>query len=113
MCIDARHAHAALSVRINKSDSNDARRLAELMRMGWYCEVCEERGKSEMNRSLLVPGADWSVSSGTSRTKSAWPSVPTHHWRPFRTLEHDADEQSKLDARVRERARSDHTTRGR
>jgi transposase len=33
VCIDARHAHAALSVRINKSDPNDARGLAELMRM--------------------------------------------------------------------------------
>jgi len=27
VCIDARHAHAALSVRINKSDKNDARGL--------------------------------------------------------------------------------------
>jgi transposase len=25
VCIDARHAHAALSVRMNKSDQNDAR----------------------------------------------------------------------------------------
>jgi transposase len=30
VCIDARHAHAALSVRMNKSDQNDARGLAEL-----------------------------------------------------------------------------------
>jgi hypothetical protein len=29
VCIDARHAHAALSVRTNKSDQNDARGLAE------------------------------------------------------------------------------------
>ena len=39
VCIDARHAHAALSVRINKSDPNDARGLAELIRMGWFREV--------------------------------------------------------------------------
>ncbi len=39
VCIDARHAHAALSVRINKSDQNDARGLAELVRVGWYREV--------------------------------------------------------------------------
>ena len=38
VCIDARHAHAALSVRINKSDPNDARGLAELMRMGFLLE---------------------------------------------------------------------------
>jgi transposase len=34
VCIDERHVHAALSVRINKSDPNDARGIAELMRMG-------------------------------------------------------------------------------
>lgn len=39
VCIDARHAHAALSVRMNKSDQNDARGLAELARVGWYREV--------------------------------------------------------------------------
>lgn len=39
VCMDARHAHAALSVRPSKSDRNDARGLAEMMRMGWYREV--------------------------------------------------------------------------
>ena len=37
--MDARHAHAALSVRPTKSDRNDARGLAEMVRMGWYKEV--------------------------------------------------------------------------
>jgi len=35
VCIDARHADVALSVRMNKSDENDARGLAELVRLGW------------------------------------------------------------------------------
>jgi transposase len=39
VCVDARHAHAVLSVRMNKSDPNDARGLAELIRVGWYREV--------------------------------------------------------------------------
>ena len=30
---------AALSMRINKSDKNDAQGLAELARMGWYREI--------------------------------------------------------------------------
>jgi transposase len=34
ICMDARHAHAALSVRPTKSDRNDARGLAEMVRMG-------------------------------------------------------------------------------
>ncbi|WFU13062.1 transposase (plasmid) [Rhizobium sp. CB3090] len=33
--IDVRHAKAALSVRMNKSDENNARGLAELVRIGW------------------------------------------------------------------------------
>ena len=39
VCMDARHAHAALSVRPSKSDRNDAHGLAEMVRMGWYREV--------------------------------------------------------------------------
>ena len=38
ICIDARHAHAALSMRINKTDCNDASGIAQLIRMGWYRE---------------------------------------------------------------------------
>ena len=39
ICLDARHARAALSMRVNKTDRNDARGLAELARMGWYREA--------------------------------------------------------------------------
>jgi transposase len=57
VCIDARHAHAALSVRINKSDPNDARGIAELMRMGWFREVKVKSQASALIRSLLVARA--------------------------------------------------------
>ncbi len=36
ICIDARHAKAALSLQINKSDRNDAVGLARIMQAGWY-----------------------------------------------------------------------------
>jgi len=39
ICIDARHAKAALSMQINKSDRNDAVGLARIMQAGWYKEV--------------------------------------------------------------------------
>jgi transposase len=39
ICIDARHAKAALSMQINKSDRNDAVGLARIMLCGWYKEV--------------------------------------------------------------------------
>jgi transposase len=57
VCIDARHAHAALSVRMNKSDKNDARGLAELVRVGWYREVKVKSEESQRIRSLLVARA--------------------------------------------------------
>lgn len=36
VCMDARHASAALSMRPRKSDRSDARGLADILRMGWY-----------------------------------------------------------------------------
>ncbi len=54
VCIDTRHAHAALSVRMNKSDQNDARGLAELVRVGWYREV---KVKSEEKSEEIQDGA--------------------------------------------------------
>ena len=52
VCIDARQAHAVLSVRMNKSDENDARGLAELVRIGWYHEVAilRQNKNSTQNR---------------------------------------------------------------
>lgn len=38
-CIDARHCASFLSMRINKTDRNDARGIAEIMRVGIYKEV--------------------------------------------------------------------------
>lgn len=63
VCIDARHAHAALSVRMNKSDQNDARGLAELVRAGWYREVKVKSEESQKIRALL------------SRDFGSWPCV--------------------------------------
>src|SRR5262249_27614626 len=39
ICIDARHAKAALIMQINKSDRNDAVGIARIMQCGWYKEV--------------------------------------------------------------------------
>ena len=39
ICIDARHAKAALKMQINKNDRNDAVGIARIMQCGWYKEV--------------------------------------------------------------------------
>jgi transposase len=54
VCIDARHAHAALSMRMNKSDKNDARGLADLVRLGWFREVTVKSEQSQQVRSMLI-----------------------------------------------------------
>ncbi len=60
ICIDARHAKAALSMQVNKSDRNDAMGLARIMQCGWYKEVqvkrlsCHEIRAALNSRALLV-----------------------------------------------------------
>ncbi len=52
-CIDARHAKAALSMQVNKSDDNDAEGLAQIMRTGWFREVHVKSLNAQLLRSLL------------------------------------------------------------
>jgi transposase len=54
VCMDARHAHAALSIRPSKSDRSDARGLAEMLRMGWYREVQVKSLEAHERRALLA-----------------------------------------------------------
>jgi transposase len=53
MCLDARHARAALSLRLNKTDRNDARGIAELARVGWCREARVKSLASHRVRGLL------------------------------------------------------------
>jgi transposase len=57
VCLDARHAKAALSLQLNKSDRNDARGLAQIVRTGWYREVVVKSFDSQLIRSLLITRA--------------------------------------------------------
>ena len=57
ICVDARHAKAALSLRLNKTDPNDALGLAEIMRVGWYREVVVKGQVAQALRALLVARA--------------------------------------------------------
>lgn len=138
VCIDARHAHAALSVRINKSDPNDARGIAELMRMGWYREVKVKSQASALIRSLLVARARLVCirrdleNQVRSLLKEHGILFPRAIGAQFRTRvrelagdgglraiidcllavhEQVTDEQIKLDGCVRKMAKADATTR--
>jgi len=50
VCLDARHAKAALALQLNKSDRNDARGLAQIVRTGWYREVAVKSWDSHLAR---------------------------------------------------------------
>ncbi|MCO6363126.1 transposase [Paracoccus sp. 08] len=53
ICMDARHANRALSMRKNKTDKNDAQGLAELRRIGWFKEANVRSPHTQYVRSLL------------------------------------------------------------
>ena len=57
ICIDARHAKAALKMQINKSDRNDAVGIARIMQCGWYKEVRVEDLDSHAIKAVLISRA--------------------------------------------------------
>jgi transposase len=57
ICVDARHAKAALSLKVNKTDANDALGLAQIVRVGWYREVTVKGLDCQAVRALLVARA--------------------------------------------------------
>ena len=54
VCLDARHAKAALSLQINKTDANDALGVAQVVRTGWYREMAVKSMDAHKLRLLLV-----------------------------------------------------------
>src|SRR3984893_14236933 len=53
VCLDARHARAALKMQVNKTDQNDAEGLAQIVRTGWYRAVHVKSFESHRARALL------------------------------------------------------------
>ena len=54
LCIETRQANAAMKTMPNKTDRNDARALAQIMRTGWFRHVHVKTRQSRLRRSLLV-----------------------------------------------------------
>lgn len=53
VCLDARHARAALKMQLNKTDANDAEGLAQIMRTGWFRAVHVKSFETHRARALL------------------------------------------------------------
>ena len=71
ICIDARHAKAALKMQINKNDRNDAVGIARIMQCGWYKEVRVKISTVTRSKPFLSAELCSSRSSGILRTRSA------------------------------------------
>lgn len=54
ICVETRHMKAALSAQINKTDRNDARGIARMMRVGLYRPVHVKTERSQEIRMLLT-----------------------------------------------------------
>jgi len=46
VCVEARHMQTALAAMRNKTDRNDARGIAQMMRTGWYRAVQIKSGRA-------------------------------------------------------------------
>lgn len=54
VCMEARQVSAALSAMRNKTDRNDARDIAQILRSGWYSRVHVKSVESHHTRALLT-----------------------------------------------------------
>ena len=54
VCLEARQVNAALAAMRNKTDRNDARGIAQILRTGWYSRVHVKSLESHQIRALLA-----------------------------------------------------------
>lgn len=54
ICMECRHVKAGLGAMRNKTDRNDARGIAQLVRLGWFRQVFVKSDASQRIRMLLV-----------------------------------------------------------
>jgi transposase len=54
ICLECRHVKAGLSAMRNKTDRNDARGIAQLVRLGWFRQVFVKSDEAQRVRMLLV-----------------------------------------------------------
>ena len=84
ICIETRHAKAFLKAQVNKSDRNDARGIAQMMRVGLFQPVlqdaCKPETKGAPRRSKDTPGKGscdrerypWFVAQFWTESRNRW-----------------------------------------
>ncbi|EAS51344.1 possible transposase [Aurantimonas manganoxydans SI85-9A1] len=75
VCIDARHANAALKMRPIKTDRNDAAGLAQIMRIGWFKQV-RIKSREQLSNPLSSRSPRNARShTGQNRERDPWSSA--------------------------------------
>ncbi|RUT98561.1 hypothetical protein EOD23_26710 [Mesorhizobium sp. USDA-HM6] len=77
VCLDARHASAALSMMPNKTDRHDAAGLAQIVRTGWFREIRIKEPRRLGRAGCCRHATSWSASAARSRTRSVGYSRPS------------------------------------
>ena len=75
ICVETRHMRAVLKAQINKTDRNDARGIAQMMRAGLYRPVHVKTLRSQKLRTLLTIASCCSRRPLPSRTTCVRPCV--------------------------------------
>ena len=71
ICVETRHMRAALKAQINKTDRNDARGIAQMMRVGLYRPVHVKTLRSQKLRMLLTQSQAAAVQGDRYRQRPA------------------------------------------
>jgi len=70
--VEARHMRVSLSRMRNKTDRNDARGIAQMMRLGWYRAVHVKNIDMQMMRSLLAQQEAPQAQADRHRKSHSW-----------------------------------------
>jgi transposase len=79
ICVETRHMWAALKAQINKTDRNDARGIAQMMRVGLYRPVHVKTLRSQKLRMLLTHRKLLQAKAIAGLRMSAGAAAPVFH----------------------------------
>jgi hypothetical protein len=82
VCVETRHMQALLKAQINKTDRNDARGIAQMMRVGLYRPVHVKTLRSQKLRTLLTLSKICARLRASRSRQTRWLSCVANRRRP-------------------------------
>jgi transposase len=101
ICIDARHAKAALDMAANKTDANDADGLAHLAEVGLACQLLMSiPGVGVVTATSFATAIEDPANFKTSRAVGAWLGLTTRRYQSGE-VDYDGHISRRGDAHLR------------